>query len=115
MPLHRYTHAVLCRIPSSLQTKGEVVIDEAREQHSALAQLLRELGIDVVEMPADETAPFCAFVEDVAVLCNGIALIAHPIEASRIKEVISLYFSFNQTIFLLILIYYLRLIPFGLC
>lgn len=88
MPLHRYTHAVLCRIPNSLHEKGEVIVDEARNQHLALAQLLRELGIDVVEMPADESAPLCAFVEDIAVLCNGIALIAHPTEATRMKEVL---------------------------
>ncbi|KAK0092177.1 hypothetical protein PV326_002011 [Microctonus aethiopoides] len=87
MPLHRYTHAVLCRIPNSLHEKGEVIVDEARNQHLALAQLLRELGIDVVEMPADESAPLCAFVEDIAVLCNGIALIAHPTEATRMKEI----------------------------
>ncbi|XP_023289491.1 N(G),N(G)-dimethylarginine dimethylaminohydrolase 1 isoform X3 [Orussus abietinus] len=71
MPLHRYTHAVLCRIPLSLKTR---------------AQLLRELGIDVVEMPSDETSPLCVFVEDIAVVCNGIALIARPSEPSRYKE-----------------------------
>ncbi|XP_074112178.1 N(G),N(G)-dimethylarginine dimethylaminohydrolase 1 [Cotesia typhae] len=87
MPLHRYTHAILCRIPNAIESKGEVIVEEARNQHLALAQLLRELGIDVVEMPADESAPFCGFVEDIAVLCNGIALIAHPIDSTRIKEV----------------------------
>ena len=87
MPLHRYTHAVLCRIPLSLRTRGEVVLDEARKQHLALADLLRELGIDVVEMPPDENSPLCPFVEDVAVLCNGTALIARPQEPSRLKEV----------------------------
>ncbi|XP_023289489.1 N(G),N(G)-dimethylarginine dimethylaminohydrolase 1 isoform X1 [Orussus abietinus] len=86
MPLHRYTHAVLCRIPLSLKTRGEVTLDEARKQHFALAQLLRELGIDVVEMPSDETSPLCVFVEDIAVVCNGIALIARPSEPSRYKE-----------------------------
>ncbi|XP_023289492.1 N(G),N(G)-dimethylarginine dimethylaminohydrolase 1 isoform X4 [Orussus abietinus] len=64
MPLHRYTHAVLCRIPLSLKTRG----------------------IDVVEMPSDETSPLCVFVEDIAVVCNGIALIARPSEPSRYKE-----------------------------
>ncbi|XP_012536800.1 N(G),N(G)-dimethylarginine dimethylaminohydrolase 1 isoform X2 [Monomorium pharaonis] len=86
MPLHRYTHAILCRIPLSLRTRGEVVLDEARTQHLALAQLLRELDIDVVEMPPDENSPLCVFVEDIAVVCNGIALIAHPSEPSRLKE-----------------------------
>lgn len=83
----RYTHAVLCRIPLSLRTRGEVQLEEARKQHQALAQLLRELGVDVVEMPPDETSPLCVFVEDLAVVCNGIALIARPNESSRLKEV----------------------------
>ncbi|KAI4494262.1 hypothetical protein M0802_009131 [Mischocyttarus mexicanus] len=87
MPLHRYTHAILCRIPLSLRTRGEVTLDEARKQHLALAQLLRELDIDVVEMPPDENAPLCVFVEDIAVVCNGIALIARPTESSRLKEI----------------------------
>lgn len=87
MPLHRYTHAILCRIPLSLRTRGEVTLDEARTQHLALAQLLRELDIDVVEMPPDENSPLCVFVEDIAVVCNGIALIARPSEPSRLKEV----------------------------
>lgn len=83
----RYTHAVLCRIPLSLRTRGEVQLEEARKQHQALAQLLRELGVDVVEMPPDESSPLCVFVEDIAVVCNGIALIARPNEPSRLKEV----------------------------
>ncbi|XP_033325036.1 N(G),N(G)-dimethylarginine dimethylaminohydrolase 1 isoform X2 [Megalopta genalis] len=87
MPFHHYTHAVLCRIPLSLRTRGEVTLDEARTQHLALAQLLRQLNIDVVEMPPDENSPLCAFVEDIAVVCNGIALIARPNESSRIKEI----------------------------
>ncbi|XP_043288029.1 N(G),N(G)-dimethylarginine dimethylaminohydrolase 1 [Venturia canescens] len=87
MALHRYTHAVLCRIPLSLRTRGEVDLDEARKQHLALAELLREIGIDVVEMPPDEESPLCPFVDDVAIVCNGTALIARPAEPSRLKEI----------------------------
>lgn len=122
MPLHRYTHAILCRIPLSLRTRGEVTLDEARTQHLALAQLLRELDIDVVEMPPDENSPLCVFVEDVAVVCNGIALIARPNEPSRLKEVrfmwrrvpntkiisstiiCSIYFCYKVTIKILIIL-----------
>ena len=83
----RYTHAVLCRVPLSLKTQSKVQIDEARKQQQALAYLLRELGLDVVEMPPDEASPLCAFIEDLAIVCNGIALIAHPTDPSRLKEV----------------------------
>ncbi|XP_011497158.1 PREDICTED: N(G),N(G)-dimethylarginine dimethylaminohydrolase 1 [Ceratosolen solmsi marchali] len=83
----RYTHAVLCRIPLSLRNCGEVQLEEAKKQHQALAELLRELGIDVIEMPPDENSPLCVFVEDIAIVCNGIALIAQPNEPSRHKEI----------------------------
>lgn len=49
--------------------------------------LLRELGLDVVELPPDESLPECAFVEDTAVVCNGIALITRPGAPNRAKEV----------------------------
>lgn len=49
--------------------------------------LLRELGLDVVELPPDENLPECAFVEDTAVVCNGIALITRPGAPNRAKEV----------------------------
>ena len=96
----RYTHAVLCRVPLSLRTRAEIQIEEARKQHQALAQILRQLGLDVVEMPPDEASPLCCFVEDLAVVCNGVALIARPKETSRIKEVIFilLRFIFNRRI-----------------
>lgn len=49
--------------------------------------LLRDLGLDVVELPPDESLPECAFVEDTAVVCNGIALITRPGAPNRAKEV----------------------------
>lgn len=88
MSAYRYTHAVVCRIPLSLRTRGEVTLDEAKRQHETFVRLLRDLGLDVVELPPDENSPLCAFVEDISVVCNGIALIARPNEPSRTKEVI---------------------------
>ncbi|XP_012259064.1 N(G),N(G)-dimethylarginine dimethylaminohydrolase 1 isoform X2 [Athalia rosae] len=87
MSIYRYTHAVVCRIPLSLRTRGEVTLDEARKQHETFVRLLRDLGLDVVELPPDENSPLCAFVEDISVVCNGIALIARPNEPSRTKEI----------------------------
>lgn len=61
-------------------------LDEARKQHEAYVRLLRELGLDVIELPPDEALPECVFVEDTAVVCNGAALIARP-KSQRAKEV----------------------------
>lgn len=84
----RYTHAVVCRIPSSLQTRNPgVQLEDARRQHESYVRLLRELGLDVIELPPDETLPDCVYVEDTAVVCNGIALIARPAAQHRIKEI----------------------------
>lgn len=52
-----------------------------------LPRLLRDLGLDVLELPPDENQPECAFVEDTAVVCNGIALICRPGDPHREKEV----------------------------
>lgn len=49
--------------------------------------LLRDLGLDVIELPPDENIPECAYVEDTAVICNGIALITRPGAPHRMKEV----------------------------
>ena len=48
---------------------------------------LREIGLDVIELPADEKHPDCVFVEDVAVVCNGTALLTRPGHPDRKNEV----------------------------
>jgi dimethylargininase len=83
----KYTHAVVCRIPLSFRTRGEIELEEAKRQHEAYVRLLRELGLDVLELPPDESLPECVFVEDTAVVCNGIALITRPGAPTRTKEV----------------------------
>ncbi|XP_021936306.1 N(G),N(G)-dimethylarginine dimethylaminohydrolase 1 isoform X2 [Zootermopsis nevadensis] len=83
----KYTHAVVCRIPLSFRTRGEIELEEAKRQHEAYVRLLRELGLDVLELPPDESLPECVFVEDTAVVCNGIALITRPGALTRTKEV----------------------------
>lgn len=94
MSAFRYTHAVVCRIPLSLRTKAQIDIDEAKKQHENYVRLLRELGLDVIELPPDEALPECVFVEDTAVVCNGTALITRPGAPHRVKEVLT-YFKYT--------------------
>jgi N-dimethylarginine dimethylaminohydrolase len=49
-------------------------------------QINRNLGIDVIELQADDTLPDSAFVDCIAVICNGTALLARPHLISRRKE-----------------------------
>ena len=46
--------------------------------------------MDVIELPPDENLPESPFVEDTAVICNGIALITRPGEPHRKDEVESI-------------------------
>jgi dimethylargininase len=50
--------------------------------------LFRKLGLDVIELQADESLPEGVFVEDTAVICDGIALICRPSLSGRLKEVV---------------------------
>ncbi|RWS10333.1 N(G):N(G)-dimethylarginine dimethylaminohydrolase 1-like protein [Dinothrombium tinctorium] len=87
----RYTHAIVSRIPNSfvnaLNSSEVIDINEAKSEHLEYTKLLRSLGLDVIELPADESLPDSPFVEDTAVVCNGIALICRPGHHSRAKEV----------------------------
>lgn len=89
----KYTHAVVCRIPKTYGNDVQSDYPRAKFQHECFVRALRDTGIDVVELPPDEALPLCGFVEDTAVICNGIALITRPGQQSRIKEVIDHVFQ----------------------
>lgn len=89
-----FTHAVVRGIPASLATEAlriseaEVDLDKARREHDAYVEVLRtRVGLEVVELPADESLPDCVFVEDAAVVCGDTALITRPGAESRRREV----------------------------
>lgn len=80
-----YTHAVVRGVPSSLATEAlrtsqsEVDLAKAVQEHAEYVEVLRsKLGLEVVELPADEALPDCVFVEDAAVVCGDTALITRP-------------------------------------
>lgn len=91
----RATHAVVRSPPESLcrhalrSTPGsEVDFARVERQHQLYVGVLgSKLGLQVMELPADESLPDCAFVEDVAVVCEETALLTRPGAPSRRKEV----------------------------
>ncbi|GAB6023413.1 hypothetical protein CHUAL_008200 [Chamberlinius hualienensis] len=92
MASFRYTHAVVCRVPNSFKEQAiglssEVNLEDAKKQHENYCRALRQAGVDVIELPADEALPDCVFVEDTAVVCNGTALMTKPGHPARRKEV----------------------------
>ena len=71
-----------------------VIHFQARKQHENYVAALREIGLDVIELPADEKHPDCVYVEDVAVVCNGTALLTKPGHPDRKNEVCAEGYSF---------------------
>lgn len=88
-----YTHAVVRGLPSSLATEAlrlceaEVDLSAAVKEYEEYVEVLRSrLGLEVLELPADEALPDCVFVEDAAVVCGNTALICRPGAESRRAE-----------------------------
>ncbi|ROL01485.1 N(G),N(G)-dimethylarginine dimethylaminohydrolase 1 [Anabarilius grahami] len=88
-----FTHAVVRAVPESLAKEAlrtgslEVDLLKAQKEHDEYVSVLKHrLGLEVVELPADETLPDCVFVEDAAVVCGDTALITRPGAESRRKE-----------------------------
>lgn len=95
----QYTKAIVCAVPSSLPTAAQrqnessepVDFKKAVQQHCEYVRALKNLGLQVTELPADEQHPDCVFVEDVSVVCDGVALVprlGHPTrqgESARMK------------------------------
>jgi dimethylargininase len=91
---HDVDTAVTRGVPESLARceltyleREPIDLHRALAQHAAYAALLVELGLEVVEIPADADFPDCCFVEDVAVVLDGLAVITRPGAASRRGEI----------------------------
>ncbi|XP_053950989.1 N(G),N(G)-dimethylarginine dimethylaminohydrolase 1 [Anastrepha obliqua] len=86
MPPLRYTHAIVARISETLKQSSEFNYNLAKKQHQEFCSLLREVGLDVIELPPDETLPEGVFVESAAIICNGVALISKSDNLFRQRE-----------------------------
>ena len=98
----QFSKAIVCGVPKSLPVAAQrqndssepVELSKALKQHAEYVRALKILGLQVTELPAAEEYPDCVFVEDVAVVCDGIALVprlGHPSrrgESVRMKEVL---------------------------
>jgi dimethylargininase len=90
--MQAYTRAVSPRLDACALTHlARVPIDVARaaEQHAAYEEALLLCGCAVRRMPPLPDAPDGVFVEDTALLLDGIAVITRPGAASRVGETAS--------------------------
>ena len=89
----RYTQAIVRRPARSLvrgittQQLGTPDIDLALTQHDAYVAALGQLGVAVTVLEADEAHPDSCFVEDPAIIHNGVAISTRPAARSRKGEV----------------------------
>jgi dimethylargininase len=64
----------------------EIDIEKAQTQHGAYEECLREMGMEVIALPAEPGLPDSVFVEDPTIVLDEIAVITRPGAASRREE-----------------------------
>lgn len=82
----RYSHAIVARVPDNF-CESQSSLARARQEHEEFTKLLRSLGLDVIELPAEPDSPDSVFIEDIAFVVNGTALICRPGQPQRAAEV----------------------------
>ena len=106
----RFTHAIV-RLPCKNMVEGlssaELGIPDhglAMRQHGSYIEALKECGLNVRVLPADEDYPDSTFVEDTVLLTPEVAVITNPGAPSRqgetrsMKEVIKEYYDHIEQI-----------------
>ena len=84
------TRAVSSRINEcelSFIERQSIDFESAVRQHRNYQQLLRSLGLNVVELPADDGCPDCCFIEDTALVLDELAIATRPGSEARRAEV----------------------------
>jgi dimethylargininase len=71
---------------ASARPASPIDVALAREQHAEYRAALEAIGVDVTTLDPDEACPDCCFVEDTAVVAEGLALITRPGALSRRAE-----------------------------
>ena len=66
--------------------RQEIDVAKAIEQHHCYEACLRELGVEVISLPAEPGLPDCMFVEDPAVVVNEVAVMTRMGVESRRAE-----------------------------
>jgi dimethylargininase len=66
--------------------RQEIDVAKAVKQHQAYEELLKQLGVRVISLPAEPDLPDAVFVEDAAVIVDEIAVMTLMGAASRRRE-----------------------------
>jgi len=102
--MFKYTRAICRKIPRSIIEEGIRMVQNeapfnyelADKLHDAYMAGLKQAGVQVTLLEADENFPDCVFVEDTAVVIKNKVLITNPGAESRKKEVEAIQKVFEQ-------------------
>ncbi len=71
-----------------MEVASAIDVALARTQHAYYSRALSSIGLTPQELPADDHYPDCCFIEDCAVVVDGVALLSRSGAASRRGETI---------------------------
>jgi len=71
----------------SFISRQPIDFHRAVRQHRNYQELLKNLGVSVIEIPADNECPDCCFIEDTAIVLDELAIICRPGSTARRREV----------------------------
>ncbi|XP_063837786.1 N(G),N(G)-dimethylarginine dimethylaminohydrolase 1 [Ostrinia nubilalis] len=83
--MHEYTHAIVGKVTPALRLTDKADLNDARRQFDCYLRLLKELNVEVLELDIGSSFPDNIFLEDVANVCHGIALL--PKASSTVEEI----------------------------
>jgi dimethylargininase len=85
--LTRGISAGIDRCEVSFIDRVAIDLQKMKQQHRAYEEMLRSMGYEVIQIPADDSCPDCCFIEDTALLLDEIAVITYPGSVARRGEV----------------------------
>jgi len=88
--LTAFTRAVSPRISECELTfidRQPINFERAVQQHQPYEEMLRSLGVGVLQLPADDQCPDSCFLEDTALVLDEIAVLTRPGSDARRAEV----------------------------
>jgi dimethylargininase len=108
--MKKYSHAIV-RLPCPEMVHGltraqlgSPLYEKALQQHTRYVDTLRQCGLEIISLEADNRYPDSTFVEDTVLLTPHCAIITRPGASSRrgeirdMKKVISQYFGIIEDI-----------------
>lgn len=73
--MHEYTHIIVSKMTPR---PDRADINDSKQQYDCYLRLLSELNLEIIEIDAGSSFPENVILEDIAIVCHGIALLLKP-------------------------------------